>query len=337
MNKLFVTLAFCASVSVGTSLASSVDILDWQCQAGQNIGPICYKAGEVLVVFSTEWSDNNPKVVVATINGQPTTTNYFIDSPGLDTMSVTYVPMVPNASYEFASVVLDLFTIENGQYVWCAGTNTNGSETWAQVYNTPVIFDFEEAPTAIVGQVCCQVHALDWNIASTVYNDCGQKRSFVEARLINCATLEVLESQQQEQYWNTSDHYSFSFIYDGLPTDLKIELRLLHSENGLADIGFGTSFSAVIVTTESDCFLAGDMSTSTEEVVTNSFQSYPNPFFDKCRVTTVSKSAVVTDMNGRVVWTGQTDNSGAIDGTSFIPGNYVVRFQDGTARTITKR
>lgn len=330
MNKLFV-IVFCATFGTTTSLASTIDILDWQCQAGQSIGPICYKAKQVLVVFSTEWSDNNPKLVVATINGQSNTTNYFIESPGIDTVSVTYVPMVPNASYEFAGVVLDLFTIEAGQYVWCDGTNADGSVTWAQVYNPPGIFEFEEPPTVIVEGASCQVHALDWNIASTVFNDCGQKQSFIEARLINCQTLEVLESQQQEQYWDTPDHYTFSFNYDGVPADLKIEIRLLHRENGLTDIGFGSSFSAVIMTVESSCFVAGDMSTGIEEIAISNFESYPNPFYDKCQISDARKHATISDMSGHCIWNGLTDNSGAIDGTSFLPGTYIVRFQDGSA------
>lgn len=344
MKKLFVSLVLCVitDVSLSQSLYSIVKA-PWNCLEGEpSVSTLCVRPNQALIQYEAYWSDTLPKKISVTFNGDDDVAIWTtIYEQGLGVIAATYYPPMPDPPQTSEpGFVLGLHTLSG---VRLAHTEEADPPNFALVRRPPQIFDLESVDSWIEGDTSVftvYVSADDWDLSDSQYNDCGHRETSLRVELFDCVTYTVYDSDSAMQSTSTTNDYSFTLKYAGPFTDVKVRVKLVHTEENV-DGPFGPSISGLVAQTQSDCFQAGDLSTNMDEsgqTAQSPLLPYPVPFSETLTLKGANPKAPlnITDVAGHIVWTGTVPADLTVKGLSYLPsGVYVVT--TGTSRSsITK-
>jgi hypothetical protein len=293
------------------------------------------------VLFETGWTDNTPKKIVVTMNGQfADSVARIIYEPGIDTISITLDPMIPGAVDDLSAVTITLFNTSQ-TYMYYT-TADDQIPAYTTTYQPPAYFEnsYTVNHAGGVSTVEVSTHTSDWNLFTAEAYDCGAKTTYVEVSLVDCSNGSVIETVLHQELSTTPNYYNSVFEVEQSTSDsARVRVRVLHQENGLATPGFDSTIEGVAALYESDCFDVGELSTGVDQIQKPSDMApYPNPTEDICFISAGGKpqKVVVRNLSGQTIWTGLTSANGSVSLSDIPVGLYAVQVDTEAPRLITK-
>lgn len=247
---------------------------------------------------------------------------------GVGVIAATYYPLMPDPPpTNEPGFVLGLHTLSG---VRLAHTEEASPPNFALIRRPPQIFELDPIDSWIEGDTAvlnAEVSASDWDLSDSQYNDCGYRETSIQVELIDCYTDSVYDSASVAQSTSTPNYYSLMLKYAGPPTDVKVRVKLIHTEENVGG-QFGPVISGLVAQTASTCLSVGDLSTGTdmiEEKAKAIFQPFPIPFSEMLTLKGADPKAAltITDVAGHIVWTGSVPIDLTIDLSPLPSGAYV--------------